>query len=125
MNEVSNLRVDKWLWSARFFKTRGLALEAIKGGKILLNGFKPKPSKTIQIGDTLKITQPHRQISIKVVEVSNRRGNAEMAQKMYDLLAEFLNQRKPTIDMALVGYREKGSGRPTKRDRRKINQLKF
>lgn len=118
---MDKLRVDKWLWAARFFKTRGVALEAIKGGKIELNGFKPKPSKTLMVGDKLKITQVHRQVEVTVLEVSDKRGNAEMAQQLYQLDNEVLNQRKPTADMALVGYREKGSGRPTKRDRRKID----
>lgn len=117
---MDKLRVDKWLWAARFFKTRGVALEAIKGGKVELNGGKPKPSKTLQVGDKLKITQVHRQVEVTVLVVSDKRGNAEIALRLYQLDNEVLNQRKPTADMALVGYREKGAGRPTKRDRRKI-----
>ncbi|MCF6254047.1 MAG: RNA-binding S4 domain-containing protein, partial [Thiomicrorhabdus sp.] len=66
---MDKLRVDKWLWAARFFKTRGVALEAIKGGKVSLNGSKPKPSKTLMIGDTLHITQVHRQVEITVLAV--------------------------------------------------------
>lgn len=118
---MDKLRVDKWLWAARFFKTRGVALAAIKGGKVELNGFKPKPSKTLQEGDTLTITQVHRQVDVTVLKVSDKRGNAEMASELYQIEREVLNQRKPTGDMALVGYREKGAGRPTKRDRRKID----
>ncbi|HBQ44977.1 MAG TPA: RNA-binding protein, partial [Thiomicrospira sp.] len=57
----------KWLWAARFFKTRGSALEAIKGGKVSLNGIKPKPSKMLQQGDKLKITQAHRKVEITVL----------------------------------------------------------
>lgn len=122
---MDKLRVDKWLWAARFYKTRGVALDAIKGGKVELNGSKPKPSKTLMEGDKLKITQVHREVEVTVLVVSDKRGNAEMAQTLYQLDNEILNQRKPTIDMALVGYREKGAGRPTKRDRRKIDQLDF
>lgn len=118
---MDKLRVDKWLWAARFFKTRGVALEAIKGGKIELNGSKPKPSKTLMVGDKLKITQVHRQVEVTVLIVSDKRGNGEQALTLYQLDSEVLNQRKPTADMALVGYREKGAGRPTKRDRRKID----
>lgn len=120
---MDKLRVDKWLWAARFFKTRGVALAALKGGKIELNGIKPKPSKTLMVGDKLKITQVHRQVEITVLELSDKRGSAEMAQQLYQMDSELLNQRKPTADMALVGYREKGAGRPTKRDRRKIDNL--
>ncbi|WP_321325453.1 RNA-binding S4 domain-containing protein [Thiomicrorhabdus sp.] len=122
---MDKLRVDKWLWAARFFKTRGVALEAIKGGKIELNGFKPKPSKTLSVGDKLKITQVHRQVEVTVLIVSDKRGNAEQAATLYQLDNEVLNQRKPTADMALVGYREKGMGRPTKRDRRKIDSFEL
>jgi ribosome-associated heat shock protein Hsp15 len=122
---MDKLRVDKWLWAARFFKTRGVALDAIKAGKVELNGHKPKPSKTLAVGDKLKITQVHRQVEITVLEVIDKRGNAEMAVKLYQLDSEVLNQRKPSADMALVGYREKGAGRPTKRDRRKIDNMNF
>jgi ribosome-associated heat shock protein Hsp15 len=125
MEAADKLRVDKWLWAARFFKTRGLALDAIKGGKIELNGHKPKPSKTLSVGDKLKITQPHRQVEVTVLELSDKRGSAEVACSLYQLDNEVLNQRKPTIDMALAGYREKGAGRPTKRDRRQIDKLQF
>ena len=120
---MDKLRVDKWLWAARFFKTRGVALDAIKGGKVELNGSKPKPSKTLTGGDKLKITQVHRQVEITVLVVTDKRGSAEMAQQLYQLDTEVLSQRKPSADMALVGYREKGAGRPTKRDRRKIDNL--
>ncbi|WP_243750648.1 RNA-binding S4 domain-containing protein [Thiomicrorhabdus marina] len=119
----TRLRLDKWLLSARFFKTRGVALDAIKGGKVELNGHKPKPSKTVQVGDKLKITQVHRTVEVTVLILSDKRGNAEQAQTLYQLDSEVLNQRKPTADMALMGYRDKGAGRPTKRDRRKIDKL--
>jgi len=122
---MDKLRVDKWLWAARFFKTRGVALDAIKRGKVELNGIKPKPSKTLVVGNKLKITKVHRHVEITVLAISDKRGNAEMAQDLYQIDNEVLNQRKPTADMALVGYREKGAGRPTKRDRRKIDKLEF
>ena len=123
--DLEKLRVDKWLWAARFFKTRGLALDAIKGGKVELNGFKPKPSKTLAVGDVLSVTQAHRQVKVKVLIVSDKRGSAEQAQTLYELQEEILNQRKPTADMALVGYRNKGAGRPTKRDRRQIDNMEW
>ena len=122
---MDKLRVDKWLWAARFFKTRGAALDAIKGGKVELNGMKPKPSKTLSVGDKLKITQVHRQVEVTVLIVSDKRGNGEQALTLYQLDSEVLNQRKPTADMVLVGYREKGAGRPTKRDRRKIDSFEL
>lgn len=123
MEEQQKIRIDKWLWAARFFKTRGLASEALKGGKIALNGQKPKASKTLAIGDNLMITQVHRKVEVKVLALSDKRGSAELAQTLYQLINEELLQRKPTPDMALVGYRERGAGRPTKRDRRKIEDF--
>ncbi len=124
MSEIK-VRVDKWLWAARFFKTRGLALEALKGGKIELNGQKPKPSKTIMIGDILKVTQAHRKVEITVLGITDKRGSAEISVLLYRLDSELLNQKKPPAHMALAGYREKGAGRPTKRDRRKIESMDF
>ncbi|WP_044408776.1 RNA-binding S4 domain-containing protein [Thiomicrospira microaerophila] len=118
--EEQKIRCDKWLWAGRFFKTRGLASEALKGGKIELNGSKPKASKTLAVGDKLKITQAHRKVEVRVLVLSDKRGSAEQAQQLYELVNEELLQRKPTADMALVGYREKGKGRPTKRERRQI-----
>ncbi|NPA72338.1 MAG: RNA-binding S4 domain-containing protein [Gammaproteobacteria bacterium] len=122
---MDKLRVDKWLWAARFFRTRGVALDAIKGGKVELNGIKPKPSKTLMVGDVLKVTQVHRKIEITVLLVSDKRGSAEIAHTLYQLDSEELRQTKPSPDMAVIGYREKGAGRPTKRDRRKIKSFNF
>lgn len=120
---LAKVRVDKWLWAARFFKTRGVALDAVKGGKVELNGSKPKPSKTVAEGDVLNITQPHRKVRVTVLCVSDKRGSAEVAETLYRLDQEQLNQKTPPAGMALAGYREKGKGRPTKRERRQIERL--
>jgi len=119
---METVRLDKWLWAARFFKTRGVATEAVKGGKVSLNRQRPKPSKTVKVGDLLEITQPHRRVKITVLALSDKRGNAEMATSLYRLEDEVLNQRKPTPEMALAGFREKGKGRPTKRERRQLER---
>lgn len=119
---MDKIRLDKWLWAARFFKTRGLATEAIKGGKVKLNGQAPKPSKCVQVGDALEVTQPHRKVWIEVMALSDRRGPAEVAQTLYQIQKEQRNQRKPDPMQALAGYREKGRGRPTKRERRQIER---
>ena len=122
---MDKVRIDKWLWAARFFKTRGVAIEALKGGKVYLNGVKPKPSKLVLIGDKLNITQIHRKVEVTVLDITDKRGNFDSAQKLFSLDSETLNQKKPTLDMALIGYREKGTGRPTKRDRRNISKMEF
>lgn len=121
----NKVRLDKWLWAARFFKTRGGALDALKSGKVELNGKKPKPSKIVLIGDSLKVTQAHREIEITVLNISNKRSSAEVAEKLYQLNSELLNQKSPPAHMVVAGYREKGAGRPTKRDRRKIESIDF
>jgi ribosome-associated heat shock protein Hsp15 len=120
---MDKVRIDKWLWAARFFKTRGVATDAIKGGKVSLNGSKPKPSKTVGIGDKLRITQLHRKIDVTILALQEKRGSADIAGTLYQLESEQLNQKAPPIGLALAGYRERGAGRPTKRDRRKIAAL--
>ena len=117
---MDKVRIDKWLWAGRFFKTRALAVAAIKGGKVKLNGQNPKPSKTLQVGDVLEITQPHRKVWLRVEALSDRRGPAQVAQTLYSIEKEQRNQRKPDPMQALAGFREKGRGRPTKRERRQI-----
>ena len=119
---AEKVRLDKWLWAARFFKTRGLATEAIKGGKVKLDGTTPKPSRAVQVGDHLEITQAHRKVWIEVLALSDRRGPAVEAETLYRVEKEVCNQRKPSPDQALAGYREKGRGRPTKRERRQIER---
>ncbi|MDR9499672.1 MAG: RNA-binding S4 domain-containing protein [Hydrogenovibrio sp.] len=121
---MSDLRIDKWLWAARFFKTRSLAQAAVKGGKVVLNGQrKPKPSKTVAVGDELVITQAHRKVTVTVEALSAQRGNADMARTLYTLKDEQLNQKAPPPGMALAGHREKGKGRPTKRERRELEKF--
>ena len=117
---ADRVRLDKWLWAARFFKTRALASEAIKGGKVKLNGQSSKPSRTVQPGDRLEIAQAHRKVWVEVVALADRRGPASEAETLYRLEREERNQRKPAPDQALAGFREKGRGRPTKRERRQI-----
>lgn len=119
--ELDKVRLDKWLWAARFFKTRGLASEALKGGKVSLNDSKPKPSKLVSLGDQLAITQAHRKVVITVIALSDKRGNAEQAQTLFRLDSETLIQNKNPQGQVLAGYRSKGAGRPTKRDRRQLS----
>jgi len=119
--ELDKIRLDKWLWAARFFKTRGLASEALKGGKVSLNDSKPKPSKLVNLGDQLAITQAHRKVVITVIALSDKRGNSEQAQTLFRLDSETLIQNKNPQDQALAGYRIKGAGRPTKRDRPQLS----
>lgn len=117
-----SLRIDKWLWAARFYKTRSLASDAVKTGKVQVNGEKAKPSKEVTIGDTLSIKQAYFSKSIKITEISHRRGPAVVAEKLYEETLESISNRARLKEMqqAQPALRRHGQGRPTKRERRQI-----
>ncbi|MHB9100868.1 MAG: RNA-binding S4 domain-containing protein [Sulfuricella sp.] len=122
MNEDSTkLRIDKWLWAARFFKTRSLAAEAVEGGKAHLNGVRVKPAKTVSIGDTLEIRIGPFQFVV-VCGLSPRRGPASEAAKLYQETGESRSAREALAAQlkAEAIHGEERQGRPTKRDRRHI-----
>ncbi|WP_218138884.1 RNA-binding S4 domain-containing protein [Nitrosomonas sp. Nm58] len=124
-NDVEKFRIDKWLYAARFFKTRSLAAEAVERGKVHINGMRIKPAKMVAIGDMLTIRIAHYQYDIKVLALSNKRGSAAEAQKLYqetDASREARTALAEQIKMQSQQFYTKG--RPTKRDRRKIEHLK-
>jgi ribosome-associated heat shock protein Hsp15 len=109
------LRVDKWLWFARFYKTRGLASSKVTGGHIRVNGTKiAKASYGISVGDVLTLPQGNQIRVVKVLALGTRRGPAPEAQTLYEDMTE------PKDDVPATPKFE-GKGRPTKRDRRKID----
>lgn len=116
------LRIDKWLWAARFYKTRSLASDAVKTGKVQVNGERAKPSKEIVNGDTLTIKQAYFSITIIVLNLSHRRGPATVAATLYEETAESIanRERLKEIQQAQPAVRRSGQGRPTKRERRQI-----
>jgi ribosome-associated heat shock protein Hsp15 len=119
-------RIDKWLWAARFFKTRALAVEAINGGKVELNGEKPKRAKPLKLGDAVRLRLGAYEHHLVVRDLSTRRGPASVAQTLYEetgesrkareLLAERMKAAPPAF------FYEKG--RPTKKDRRELRRYK-
>ena len=123
--KFNRVRLDKWLWAARFFKTRALATSAIKGGKVSLNGQHVKPGKEIQAGVILKIRQGMFVIEVVVNALSQRRGPASDAQALYEeteqsrLDATKLKERLK--NQAVILPQQKG--RPNKRNRQKIIQF--
>jgi len=121
-NGNQSLRIDKWLWAARFFKTRSLASDAVKTGKVLVNGEKIKPSTEIAIGDTLTIKQSYFSKTVAVLELSARRGPATVAATLYQETPESIinRERLKEIQQAQPAVRHAGQGRPTKRERRQI-----
>lgn len=117
------VRLDKWLWAARFFKTRSLATEAVNGGKVELNGLRPKPSKDVKLGDQLRVRLGPYIHELTVRGLSDRRGPASVAALLYEESAESVAARERLREQhrlaPAVQYEE--GGRPTKKDRRAMS----
>ena len=116
------VRVDKWLWAARFFKTRSLARTAIQGGKVQVNGTRTKPSKVLNAGDTLRIQRGLEVFTVRVVGISDRRGPATEAQKLYAETEESRARREAQAEERSLqrAQRAERERRPDKRQRRQI-----
>ncbi len=119
------VRLDKWLWATRFFKTRGQAQQAIKGGKVEINDASPKASRLVRLGDRLKITKGEVRFEVVVDEIGEKRVSAPMAQAMY---TETGASRAARERLAEERRLKKAAGlsparRPDKRERRKLRQF--
>jgi len=118
-----SIRLDKWLWAARFFKTRTLATSAVELGRVLQNGQRVKPAHGVKPGDMLEIQHAEQIWLVQVLRALDVRGSATVAQTMYQETAESAeNRAKAAQDKKY--YREPGAsltGRPTKRDRRQLD----
>jgi ribosome-associated heat shock protein Hsp15 len=125
-DNAENVRLDKWLWAARFFKTRSLATEAINGGKIHQNGVRGKPSRKVTIGDSLEITRGLDVYIVEVVGLASKRGSATIAQSLYVESEDSIKKRSDSSEQRklLRASRAAPDGRPTKKDRREIRKLK-
>jgi len=120
-----NVRLDKWLWAARFYKTRSLATEAINGGKIHFNKSRVKPSKKVAIGTEIKITQGFVERTIIILAISGKRGSATIAQSLYKETEESIKHRieqKELMKNSSASIRTEG--KPNKKDRRLIHRFK-
>lgn len=119
------VRVDKWLWAARFFKTRSLAAKAVAGGHVQVNGRRVKPARIIQIGDTLHIRRGTSDFEVVVLELSMRRGPAVKARTLYEETPESAERRAVAAsERRLQKWAESSPARrPDKRDRRKIRKF--
>ena len=127
MGQLEKVRVDKWLWSVRIFKSRTIATDACKSGKVKLEGVPVKAAQQIQIGDVLEVRKNGFNFQFKVIDLIQKRVGAPIAQTCYEDLTpeEELNKYKDWfIGKAAAEQREKGAGRPTKRERRDIERFK-
>jgi ribosome-associated heat shock protein Hsp15 len=119
------VRLDKWLWAARFFKTRGLAADAIDGGKVDVNGTRAKRAKMVQVGDEVRVRQTPFEHVVHVRGLSERRGPASVAATLYAETPESKARRaKLATQIRSMPSDDWESGRPTKRDRREIDRFR-
>lgn len=118
---MGELRLDKWLWAARFFKSRTLAATACAGGKVDVNEQRAKPSRPLRAGDLLHVTLPRGKRIVRVVTLSDRRGPGAQAALLYEDLTPPPPTREARIPPPV--YRPRGAGRPTKRDRRLLDRM--
>ncbi|HQI42574.1 MAG TPA: RNA-binding S4 domain-containing protein [Dysgonamonadaceae bacterium] len=121
---MDEVRIDKWLWAVRIFKTRTIAAEAIKKGRVMVGGVAVKPSRMIRVGDVVQVRKPPVTFSFKVLALSDKRMGAKLVPQFmenitppdqYELLE--LNKISGFVD------RQRGTGRPTKKDRRDLEQF--
>ncbi len=124
-NSKEKFRIDKWLYAARFFKTRSLSANAIDSGRIQINELRAKPAKQVLIGDHLHIRIGRYQYVVEVLALSNKRGSATLAQKLYRETDDSRRKREEiAAQIKAMPQQTFLKGRPTKRDRRDISRFK-
>ena len=126
MSEPERMRLDKWLWAARFFKTRSLAVAAITGGKVHLNGMRTKPGKEVCAGSRLRIHKDSLEWSVTVMQIPRQRGPASEAVTCYQEDESSISKREEMIAQARLlraSAPHPAPGKPSKRDRRMIHRF--
>jgi ribosome-associated heat shock protein Hsp15 len=123
---MTSVRIDKWLWAARFFKTRSLAARACELGRVQSNGQPAKPAREVRVGDMVRVTNDGGEFNVEVLLLSEVRGPASVAQTLYreteasrEIRIKVAAERK-----AMKQFEELPAGRPSKRDRRRIIQFR-
>ena len=121
-----DVRLDKWLWAARFFKTRSLATEAINGGKVHVNGERVKPSRKVNLGDELTIRQGFVEKIVIVTGLNEKRGSATMAAELYSETEASIAKREAEAEQRrlLAAATPQPEHRPNKKQRRQIHRFK-
>ena len=124
---AGGMRVDKWLWASRLLKTRSLAAEAVKGGRVQVNGQRVKPSREVGSGDELEVTIGQVRRTVVVLGVAERRGPAKVAALLYEETPESVTARELAAERARLASPPPGAdlgARPTKRDRRRLDDAR-
>ena len=126
MTEDIKVRLDKWLWAARFYKTRSLAKDAVDGGKVHVNQQRCKPSKVVEVGAEINIRLGFIDKTVVVKNISGQRRNATLAQTLYEETEESISKREKALleRKHMMGDQILPTGKPNKRDRRLIHQFK-
>ncbi len=126
-SQLSSVRIDKWLWAARFFKTRSLAQEAVELGRVRIQGQRIKPSREVKGAELVQIERGGERLEVRVAALSCVRGPASVAQTLYEELAESRERRQQLAAMRKLAAEPAlaiPKGRPTKRDGRALRRLK-
>ena len=125
-DDSNSVRVDKWLWAARFFKTRSLATDAVAGGKVEVNGERAKPAKSVKPGDEIRLRLPPYEHILIVRGIAERRGPASVAQGLYEETEASAAERRRLAEqlrMSPAAFVFEDRGRPTKKDRRELTRF--
>lgn len=127
MTEHEAIRIDKWLWAARFFKTRTLATGAVEGGHVQVNGTRIKPSRAVRAGETIQVVIGEQRWELVVKAVADKRGSATIARTLYEETTESIAARLAKIEARRMEHEpaDEIHGRPTKRDRRQMGRVRW
>lgn len=120
----TSARIDKWLWAARIYKTRSIAVDAIKNGRVTIDGVNVKPSRTIKAGETISVRKPPVTYSFKVLACIEQRVGAKLIPQVYENVTD--PKQYELLEMSRIsGFidRQRGTGRPTKKDRRALDNF--
>lgn len=122
---MNSIRIDKWLWAVRLYKTRAQSSEACKGGKVKIDGQNAKPSREVNVGDIIEVQLKGILRKVKIIKAQKNRVAAKFVPDlMVDLTAPEEYEKQEMIRQLNVEKRDRGTGRPTKKDRRTISKLK-
>lgn len=123
-DSTNDVRLDKWLWAARFFKTRALAHEAIEGGKVYVDDVRAKPSRIVQVGQNILINSPRGRFEIVVKGISPYRGSPAVAAELYSETDESKGRREHVSEMRRLASSSGPSERPSAHDRKLLRRMK-